>query len=105
MNIRVSVNHPNVSPSEVAAAARRRAMHEHATTCPRSDQRAGCSRYDRLIHYKGDIEVHADGGIVFVKTKADVSSESKLTRDIERIAGDIPGVKEVRVVVSYPGIS
>ena len=55
-----------------------------------------------LIPYKGDIEVHTDGGIVFVKTTADVSVESKLTRDIERIAGDIPGVKEVRVEVIYP---
>ena len=61
-----------------------------------------CEVKAQLINLKGDIEVYADDGIVTVKTKTDTSAESKLNGDIRRTAGDIPGVKGVRVEVIYP---
>jgi cytidylate kinase len=56
----------------------------------------------RLIDLKSDIEVRADDGIVFVKTKADMSTESKLAREIKRTAEAVPGVNEVHVEVHSP---
>jgi cytidylate kinase len=60
-----------------------------------------CEVKARLIDLKGDIEVQADGGVVLIKTVANASVEDKLTRDIKRIAGEVPGVDEVQVEVKY----
>lgn len=52
-----------------------------------------------LIGLKPDIEVSASDGIMQVKTRALVSEERTLVRNMQEVAKTIPGVKELRVQV------
>ena len=53
-----------------------------------------------LFDVKPDIDVSADGGVVVVKTKAQVSKAEELVEEMTRIARRIPGVRQVRVDVA-----
>jgi osmotically-inducible protein OsmY len=46
------------------------------------------------------IEVAAKDGVVFVKTVSSPAEKQALIRDMERIAKNIPGVKEVKTDVT-----
>jgi len=52
-----------------------------------------------LIDTRSDIEVTADNGIVLVKTKAHISQEELLVKELSESGQQIPGVKEIRVDV------
>jgi cytidylate kinase len=52
-----------------------------------------------LVDLKPDVEVSANSGFVQVRTKARKSQSEGLTRDIEKIAGGIAGVRQVEVQV------
>ncbi len=52
-----------------------------------------------LVGVKPDIEVVAQNGIVYLQVKAAESQESALSRDLERMAKGIPGVREVKFQV------
>lgn len=54
-----------------------------------------------LIAFKPDIDVKSSNGTVYVETKAHESQQEALIQDMERIANAIPGVKELRVKVSF----
>ena len=54
---------------------------------------------------KPDIEVSADDGIVFVKTKAPLSQEENLVNKMRRLTEDMQGVKELRIKVLPPDSS
>ena len=52
-----------------------------------------------LVGAKPDIEVAAQNGVVYLQLKAAESQESALTRDLERMAKGVAGVKEVKFQV------
>jgi cytidylate kinase len=52
-----------------------------------------------LVGVKPDIEVAAQNGIVYLQLKAAESQESALSRDLERMAKGIAGVREVKFQV------
>jgi len=52
-----------------------------------------------LVGVKPDIEVAAQNGIVYLQLKAAESQESALSRDLERMAKGITGVREVKFQV------
>ena len=56
-----------------------------------------------LIDLKRDIRVFAQNGVVNVKATVQESKEFKLTQDIKKIVGEIPGVKDVNIdIISIP---
>jgi cytidylate kinase len=50
-----------------------------------------------LIDCKPDVEVSCDQGVVLVRTTVRLTKEGAVVEEIKRIAGAIPGVKEVQV--------
>jgi cytidylate kinase len=52
-----------------------------------------------LIDTKLDIEVSADNGVVHIKTEAPLQQEQELVQKMEKIAKNIPGVKEIKIHV------
>jgi len=50
-----------------------------------------------LIDLKPDVEVSCDGGVALVRTTVRLTKEAALVEEIKRVAGAIPGVREVRV--------
>ena len=52
-----------------------------------------------LIGLDYKFEVFADNGVVFVKVEGPLPQEVTLSYDIERIAGSMPGVEEIRTEV------
>ncbi|MFC2035131.1 cytidylate kinase family protein [Chloroflexota bacterium] len=52
-----------------------------------------------LIDIRQDIEVTADNGIVLVKTKAHISLEESLIKELVKNGQRVPGVKQIRVNV------
>jgi cytidylate kinase len=50
-----------------------------------------------LIRIRPDVEVSCDLGNVLVRTSVHLTKEDAVVKEITRIAGTIPGVKEVRV--------
>ena len=57
-----------------------------------------------LLDIKPDINVSAQDGVVYVKTKAQVTRKSDLAQEMEKIVKKIPGVKEVDVQVLLYGV-
>ncbi|MBW1774601.1 MAG: cytidylate kinase family protein [Deltaproteobacteria bacterium] len=53
-----------------------------------------------LMVIKHDIKVSAQNGVIFITTEAPISQEAVLIRDIEKIAKNISGVKEVKIDVT-----
>lgn len=52
-----------------------------------------------LVDVKPGIEVSAQDGVVFVKTEAPLSQEPALIADIEKLARNIHGVKEIKTKI------
>jgi len=83
---------------------------EHFQTTPESQKAMdnlllACKVKVHLIAVKPDIEVSADDGIVFVKTKAPLSQEENLVNKMRRLTTDMEGVKELRIKVLPPDSS
>lgn len=54
-----------------------------------------------LIDLKPDVQVKATKGNIVIGTRTSLMHESELVNEVERIARDIPGVKEVEVKISH----
>ena len=55
-----------------------------------------------MVDLRPDVEVRADGGVVFVKTSVSPSKEMDLVLKIKETVANVPGASDVRVQAEWP---